>query len=279
MKIYLNGKTVPESEALVPVTDRGFLYGDGVFETMRAYGGEVFMLDRHMERLARSAELIGLQLPMDEGGTVEAIMETLRANFLEDAIIRVSVTRGAGPRGIDPTVNTVPTFVVMAWPFCPYDPGFFKMGVGLIIAQTRRNTSSSLDPAIKSMNFLNNIMAKGEASRAGAFDALMLNADGYVAECSVSNIFFVKDGVIHTPSLASGILAGVTREHVLSLARGAGHPVEEGIYTPAELMEADEVFLTGTSIEVLPVRRVGAAEFSVGPVTRDLMAVYKESTP
>lgn len=279
MKIYLNGKIVPESEALVPVTDRGFLYGDGVFETMRAYGGEIFMLNRHMERLARSAELIGMQLPMDEGGTVEAIMETLRANSLEDAIIRVSVTRGTGPRGIDPTVKTVPTFVIMAWPFSPYDPEFFRMGVELIIAQTRRNTSSSLDPAIKSMNFLNNIMAKGEASRAGAFDALMLNADGYVAECTVSNIFFVKDGVVHTPSLTTGILAGVTREHVLFLARGTRHPVDEGIYTPAELMEADEVFLTGTSIEVLPVRRVAAAEFSVGPITKALMAAYKESTP
>lgn len=279
MKIYLNGDIVPESKALVPVTDRGFLYGDGVFETMRAYGGEIFMLDRHMERLARSAELIGMQLPKAEGGTVEAIMETLRANSLEDAIIRVSVTRGTGPRGIDPTVKTVPTFVVMAWPFSPYDPEYFRSGVELIIARTRRNTSSSLDPAIKSMNFLNNIMAKGEASRAGVFDALMLNADGHVAECTVSNIFFVKDGIVHTPSLDTGILAGVTREHVLFLARGTRHPVGEGIYAPPELLAADEVFLTGTSIEVLPVRRVEAVEFSVGTVTKEMMSAYKQSTP
>jgi len=279
MQIYLNGRIVPEQEALVPVTDRGFLYGDGVFETMRAYGGKVFMLDRHMQRLLRSASTIGLELPEDEEGTVEAIMATLRANALAEAIIRVSVTRGTGPRGIDPTVRTTPTMVVMAWPFNPYDPGFFERGVELVIAKTRRNNPSALDPSVKSMNFLNNIMAKGEASRAGVFDALMLNTDGYLAECTVSNIFFVKDGVIHTPSLASGILAGVTREHVISLARGLGYVVKEGLYLPLDVYAADEAFLTGTSIEVLPVRRVSEAEFSVGPVTGDLMMAYKESTP
>jgi branched-chain amino acid aminotransferase len=279
MKIYLNDRIVPEEEALVPVTDRGFLYGDGVFETMRAYSGVIFMLKRHMERLARSADLIGLGLPRDEDGIISAVMETIGANSLRDAITRVSVTRGAGPRGIDPTVETRPTFVVMAWPFSPYPSEFFERGVELITARTRRNISSSLDPAIKSMNFLNNIMAKGEASRAGAFDALMLNAEGYVAECTVSNIFFVRDGAVHTPSLASGILAGVTRQHVLSLARGLGHGVEEGMYMPEELQSANEVFLTGTSIEVLPVSRLDKAGFPVGPVTRGLMAAYKESTP
>jgi branched-chain amino acid aminotransferase len=279
MQIYLNDMVVSEAEALVPVTDRGFLYGDGIFETMRSYGGEVFMFPEHRARLARSAELIGLSLPKDDEGITEAVMETLKANSLENAIIRVSVTRGIGPRGIDPTVETHPTFVVMVWPFSPYDPEFFEQGVDLIIARTRRNSVLSLDPAIKSMNFLNNILASGEASRAGTFDALMLNPEGYVAECTVSNIFFVSDSVVHTPSLASGILAGVTREHVLSLARGLGHSVKEGLYVPSDLFSADEVFLTGTSIEVLPVRRVEEAEFSVGPVTGSLMAAYRESIP
>lgn len=279
MNIYLNNRIVPEAEALVPVTDRGFLYGDGVFETMRSYSGEIFLLKRHMERLRRSAELIGLMLPKDEAATVEAIRETLRANDLENAIIRVSVTRGTGPRGIDPTVETSPTFVVMAWPFTAYPAEYFERGVELIIAQTRRNSASSLDPGIKSMNFLNNILAKGEASRAGAFDALMLNPEGHVAECTVSNIFFVRDGVVHTPSLASGILAGMTREHVISMARGLGHSLKEGLYAPDELFSAHEVFLTGTSIEVLPVRRVDDADFAVGHVTKGLMAAYRESTP
>jgi len=279
MHIYLNDRVVPEEEALVPVTDRGFLYGDGVYETMRAYRGEVFLLRDHLRRLLRSAGLIGLRLPKDEEGIIEAVVETLRANSLEDAIIRVSVTRGSGPRGIDPTVATSPTFVVMAWPFSPYDPGLFERGAELIIALTRRNSTSSLDPAIKSMNFLNNILAKGEASRAGAFDALMLNPEGYIAECTVSNIFFVKDRVVHTPSIATGILAGVTREQVLSIARGLGLLVKEGLYPPSVLASADEVFLTGTSIEVLPVSRVGEYEFSVGPITKSLMTAYSESTP
>lgn len=279
MHIYLNNRTVPEEEALVPVTDRGFLYGDGVYETMRAYKGEVFLLQEHLNRLMRSAGLIGLGLPKDEQGIIDAVMETLEANSLQDAIIRISVTRGSGPRGIDPTVATSPTFVVMTWPFSPYDPVLFERGVELIIANTRRNSSSSLDPAIKSMNFLNNILAKGEAARAGAFDALMLNPEGHIAECTVSNIFFVRDSTVHTPSIATGILAGVTREQVISIARGEGYMVREGLYLPSELASADEVFLTGTSIEVLPVSRVDVYEFGVGPVTRRLMEAYSESTP
>ena len=277
MYIYLNDKVVPEEDAKVSVMDRGFLYGDGIFESLRVYDGEILMFTGHMQRLERSASLVGIKLPKDSNDILEAVQETLDANDLKDATVRVSVSRGVGPRGIDPTVETTPTLVIMAWPFAHYDNALYQKGVGLIIADTRRNNSAALDPAIKSMNFLNNILAKGEASRAGAFDALMLNADGFVAECSISNIFFVKDNVIHTPSLASGILAGVTREHVMVLARGIGYTVKEGSYLPRELYSADEVFLTNTSMEVMPVSRIDETLFKVGPVTRELMDAYKDS--
>jgi len=280
MKVYLNGRIVPEDEALVPVTDRGFLYGDGVFETMRAYGGEVFMAGRHMQRLQRSASLVGLVPPLDEDGVMEAVWETMEANGLRDATIRVTITRGSGPRGIDPTLEYTPTMVVLVWPFSPYDPGLYAKGVRTIIASTRRTPASSLDTLVKSCNYLNSIMAKAEASRAGAFEAIMLNQDGFLAEGTICNVFFASRGVLRTPSLACGILDGITREHVMALARGLGMEIREGMYRPEELFDgADEVFLTSTSMEVMPVSRVDKAKYKVGPLTRALMDAYRESRP
>lgn len=279
MKIYLNHSIVPESEARVSVTDRGFLYGDGVFETMRAYGGEIFKLSLHIQRLMRSASLVGLDIGRDQAGIIAAIDETLAANELEDALIRVTVSRGTGPRGIDPTLDYTPTFVVMAWPFKPYARELFDKGVRLIIPNTRRMPPSALDPAIKSCNFLNNIMAKGEASRAGAFDALMLNSSGHLAECTISNIFFVQGGVVMTPSLECGILEGITRSHIIGLAKGLGMQVQEGEYTPKDIYGANEVFLSNTSMEVMPVSRVDSAEYEVGEVAGALLRAYAGSRP
>lgn len=279
MYIYLNDKVVPEEEARISVFDRGFLYGDGVYETMRSYGGEIFMAGRHMSRLWRSASLIGLELPMDEDAIQEAAEQTMRANSLIDATLRITVTRGIGPRGIDPTGEFSPTLVIMAWPFAPYDLALFDRGVSLVTAMTRRTPLVSFDISVKSCNFLNNIMAKAEASHAGAFDALMLNTDGFIAECTVSNIFFVSDGELYTPSAASGILGGITREHVISLARGIGLGVNEGLYRMDDLMSADEVFLTSTTMEVMPVSRIDQLTFEVGPNTRELLSAFRDSTP
>ena len=279
MQIYLNGHIVPEAEALVPVTDRGFLYGDGVFETMRSYGGEVFKARRHMQRLQRSASMVSITPPLDERGVMDAVLKTMAANGLEDATIRVTVSRGSGPRGIDPTLEYKPTIVVMAWPFAPYGPALYEGGVGAIIAQTRRTPPSSLSPLIKSCNYMSNIIAKGEAVRAGAFEALMLNQDGLLAEGTICNLFFLRGKTLMTPSIDCGILDGITREHVISLAGGLGIPVKEGTFTPDDLYAADEVFLTSTSMEVMPVSGVDSATYAVGPVTKSLMAAYSESTP
>lgn len=277
--VYLNGRIVPESEAMVPVSDRGLLYGDGVFETMRSYGGELFMAERHMMRLWRSAGLLGIPVPVDEDSMMQAVLDTLEANELLDATVRVTLTRGPGPRGLLPPPEPEPTLVIMAWPFAPYPRELFMTGVETIIAKTRRTPPASLDPRIKSCNYLSNINAKMEAQAANAFEALMLNHEGFLAEGTVCNLFLVRDGQLRTPSLASGILDGITREHVISLARGIGITVVEGMYTPADLYAADEVFLTNTTMEVMPVSRVDDSPFKRGKVTESLMEVYRESIP
>lgn len=279
MQIYFNDKIVPEENAKISVFDRGFLFGDGVYETMRSYDGEIFQGARHMSRLTRSASVIGIQLPMDENAIMEAVHATMQANELTNATIRITVSRGTGPRGIDPTGEFTPTLVIMVWPFAHYTQEQFEGGISLITANTRRTPLSSFDISVKSCNFLNNIMAKAEASRAGVFDALMLNTDGFVAECTVSNIFFISGGELYTPSEASGILGGITREHVISLARGDGLLVNEGLYDMNKLFRADEVFLTSTTMEVMPVSRIDETSFKVGQHTRDLMAAFKDSRP
>lgn len=267
---------MPEGEARVSVMDRGFHYGDSVFDTMRVYSGSPFMLRAHIERLFRSAAAIGINIPLDRSGVSDAVARTLEANSLNDAVVRITVSRGTGPVGIDPTHETIPTFVVIARPFVRYPREMYEKGVALIISSVRRTPPEALDPSVKHGNFLNNIMAKGEASRAGAYDAIMLNTRGEVAECSVSNIFFVRDGVLCTPSLEAGILSGVTREVVIRLAEKEGIEVREGLFRPGDVMASEEIFLTGSTIEVLPVSRVDAAAFSVGPVASLLGKRFRE---
>lgn len=277
MLIYLNGKLVPREEAAVSVFDHGFLYGDGIYETMRAYGGRVFMLDEHLMRLERSASLIGLSLPLGARAIRDAVYETLSANSLMEAYVRVTVSRGPGPLGLDPGLCERPTFVVMAGEFRPYPPEWYEKGVPLVIARTRRNLGEALDPRIKSLNFLNNIQAKREAVAAHACEALMLNHRGHIAECTVSNVFFAGGGKVFTPSVECGILDGITRGHVIGLAEKAGIGVLEGEFTKDDLHAASEVFITNTTMEVMPVGRVDDREFKAGETARTLLRLYRES--
>jgi branched-chain amino acid aminotransferase len=276
MYIFLNDKIIAEHEAVVSVYDHGFLYGDGIYETMRAYDAVVFMFERHMARLNRSASLIRLRLP-EEGYIRNAVYETLDANGLSDAYIRITVSRGKGEIGLDPDLCREPTFVVIAEKFREYPQEFYKQGVRLTIAKTRRNLRDAVDPKIKSLNFLNNILAKIEAKERGSYEALMLNIGGFIAEGTVSNIFFVRDNVLFTPSPEVGILDGITRELIIGLAKGAGMEVDEGRFYPEDLFHSSEVFLTNTTAEVMPVSRVEGVQFEVGDMTRSLHRLYREA--
>jgi branched-chain amino acid aminotransferase len=275
MYIYLNDRLVAESEAVVSVFDHGFLYGDGIYETMRAYGGVVFRLEEHVRRLERSASLIGLELQRDAASIKRAVYETLSANNLREAYIRLTVSRGSGPLGLDPALCEKPTFLVIAGEFREYPGAYYEEGVKLVVAGTRRNLREALDPRIKSLNFLNNILAKIEAKKAGAFEALMLNHRGMLAECTVSNIFFYGDGVLRTPSVGCGILDGITRGVVIGLAGEGGIPVEEGEYKGDEIYGAEEVFITNSTLEAAPVSMVDGRSYRVGDVSTRLRGAYK----
>ena len=275
MYIFLNKTIVPESDAVVSVYDRGFLYGDGIYETMRAYNGVVFMLEKHLERLGRSALLTRLDIP-ETGFITDAVCRTMEANKLSDAYIRVTVSRGKGPIGLDPELCKEPTFVVITEDFREYPGHLYSDGVKLVIAKTRRNLVSAINPRIKSLNFLNNIFAKMEAKEGGAYEAVMLNAEGLIAEGTVSNIFFVKDNVLCTPALDVGVLDGITREMVISLAKKNVIRVSEGKYYPADLFNASEVFFTNTTSEIMPVSQVELIAYRVGEISKSLHMLYKE---
>ncbi len=274
MFIFLDGVIVPESQAVVSVYDHGFLYGDGVYETMRSYGGIVFLVRRHMDRLARSAALIRLKVPEAES-LIEAVDQTLEANKLSDAYIRITLSRGKGPIGLDPGLCERHTLVVIAEPFREYPVACYEKGVQFIIAKTRRNLADAIDPKIKSLNFLNNILAKIEAKERGAYEAVMLNAAGFLTEGTVCNIFFVSKGTLCTPSVETGILDGITRELVIGLARRHGLRVEEGMFYPNDLLGASEVFFTNTTAEVMPVAGIEDVKFEVGEITRTLRRLYR----
>ena len=275
MYIFLNKTIVPESDAVVSVYDRGFLYGDGIYETMRAYNGVVFMLEKHLERLGRSALLTRLDIP-ETGFITDAVCRTMEANKLSDAYIRVTVSRGKGPIGLDPDLCKEPTFVVITEDFREYPGHLYSDGVKLVIAKTRRNLVSAINPRIKSLNFLNNIFAKMEAKEGGAYEAVMLNAEGLIAEGTVSNIFFVKDNVLCTPALDVGVLDGITREMVISLAKKNDIRVSEGKYYPSDLFNATEVFFTNTTSEIMPVSQVELIAYRVGEISKSLHMLYKE---
>lgn len=256
MWIFLNDRFVERREATVSVFDHGFLYGDGVYETLRAYSGRIFMLSRHLARLQRSGHLIGLEIPISEKDWPALLNEAISRNGLTDAYLRITISRGEGEIGLDPSLCRHPTVVIIALPFQPHPRHLFREGVSLTIAHVRRNLPTALPPQIKSLNFLNNILAKQEASQAKAFDALMLNVEGHLTECTTSNVFFVRTGRLCTPSVACGILDGITREVTLLLAREQGIPVEEGVYTAEYLRQAEECFLTNTSMEIMPACQI-----------------------
>ncbi|MCL5022108.1 MAG: branched-chain-amino-acid transaminase [Nitrospirae bacterium] len=275
MYVYLNDRIVPRAEAMVSVFDHGFLYGDGVYETMRTYEGAIFMLDEHLVRLYRSASMIGLGMPLDQDRVKSALYDTLGANSLRNAYVRLTVSRGSGAVGLDPDLCRAPTLVIIAEEMKDYPKAMYEKGIKLIIAVTRRNSREAIDPRIKSLNFLNNILAKIEAKKAGADEAVMLNGSGYVAEGTVSNIFFFRDGVLCTPSVACGILDGITRDTVLDLAVREGLTVEEGEFSRDDLYGASEVFLTNTTMEVMPVSQVDSVRYGAGEIAGLLRRMYR----
>ena len=279
MRIYINGRFYPKEEAKVSVFDHGYLYGDGIYETLRAYGGKVFEIDAHIKRLFQSAEKMEMRLPLDHNGIHKAIHDTLRENNLLDAYVRISVSRGPGDIGLDPALCPEPTMVIIAKQFNYYPEVLYQKGVKVSVVNTRRNHPECLDPAIKSTNFLNNIFAKIEAKRAGAFEGIMLNHSNHVAEGTVSNVFIVKKGSVLTPPLLAGILEGVTRDLVVRLAEKNGITVYEEMFTEVQMWQADEVFITNTTMEVMPVTDVDGHIIdggAPGGITTRLMAAYKE---
>ncbi len=276
MYVYLNNRIVPSKDALVSVFDHGFLYGDGIYETMRVYDGVVFKVDEHLMRLSRSASLIGLTLPLDGDALKIAIYETLMANSLKEAYLRLTVSRGYGPIGLDPDLCKEPTLVIMARDFTPYPASLYNKGISLIIPGTRRNHRKAIDPRIKSLNFLNNILAKIEVKKAGAYEAVMLNSRGRLTEGTISNVFFFREGRLCTPSVNCGILDGITRGLVIELAKNARIDVHEGHFTVEDIYAAEEIFITNTTLEVMPVTRLDNRTYRTGALTRLLRRSYKK---
>jgi branched-chain amino acid aminotransferase len=273
-KVYINGKLYDKADAKISVYDHGLLYGDGVFEGIRIYDGKVFRLREHVERLYESARAIKLEIPMSREQMAEAVTSTVQANLrLNPGYIRLVITRGAGYLGLDPRKASNPQVIIIVESITLYPPELYENGLEIATVSTIRNHPNALNPRIKSLNYLNNILAQIEATEAGCFEALMLNHKGEVAECTGDNIFLVKRGVLRTPPLDAGILGGITRDAVMELARAAGYPAHETALTRHDVYTADECFLTGTAAEVVPVvkcdgRVIGNGK--PGPITRQL---------
>ena len=281
MLVYIDGEYLPKEAAKISVFDHGLLYGDGVFEGIRSYKGRVFKLDEHLQRLYDSAKAIMLKIPISIEEMEEAVLETLRRNQLHDAYIRLVVTRGVGDLGLDPDKCPVPTIVIIADKIALYPPHLYDDGLEIITVSVRRNYAEAISPRIKSLNYLNNILAKIEGKQAGVEEVLMLNAEGYVVECSGDNIFFVKENIIVTPPTHLGILEGVTRNAVIDLAHEVGITVEEKVFTRHDLYTAEECFLTGTAAEVIPVVKIDqriVGNGSPGAVTQKLIEEFHHVT-
>jgi branched-chain amino acid aminotransferase len=276
--IYLNGRFVPEEQATVSVFDHGFLYGDGVFEGIRAYDGRVFRLEDHAQRLFESAQAIMLSIPLSQKEMCEAILETLRKNNLRNAYIRPIVSRGYGDLGLDPNKCPKPTVIIIAIDWGAMYGDLYEVGLTAISVAVRRNSPDSLPPNIKSLNYLNNILAKIEANVKGGNEAIILDSRGLVSEGSGDNIFVIKEGQIFTPHTISN-LKGITRAAVMELAEIKGNPIQEKEMGLFDLYTADEVFVTGTAAEVAPVTKVDGRVIGTGkpgPITKELMAAFKE---
>lgn len=282
MKVYIDGKWVGRKDAKVSVFDHGFLYGDGVFEGIRAYDGHVFRLNQHLKRLYRSANLVSLKIPMPLPKLAAVVRESLRKNNLRDAYIRLLITRGAGDLGLDPRKCPRPGIICITDKLALFPRECYEEGLKAIFAKTKRNLTEALDPSIKSMNYLNNILAKIEAVKAGVPEAIMLNVQGHVSECTGDNVFYIKGKTIVTPPVSAGVLVGITRAAVMEIVRKkTPYRVVEKLFKPKELLSADEVFFTGTAAEVIPVTRIdkkSIASGRPGPITLELMDLFKELT-
>ena len=281
LKVYVDGKLYPKENAKISVFDHGLLYGDGVFEGIRSYNGRVFRLKEHMDRLYNSAKAIWLRIPMSKEGMAKAIESTLKANKLRDSYIRVVVTRGAGTLGLDPNKCPKPSVIIITDTISLYPREFYEKGLAVVTVATLRNHNAALCPRIKSLNYLNNILAKIEGLQAGVVEAIMLNTEGCVAECTGDNIFIVRGGALSTPPVTAGILEGITRNCVIEIARGLDIPVREENMTRYDLFVADECFLTGTAAEVIPVVKIDSRPIGAGkpgPMTLRLLQEFHKLT-
>ncbi|MCR4419578.1 MAG: branched-chain-amino-acid transaminase [Clostridia bacterium] len=279
--VYLNGEFLPVEEARISVFDHGLLYGDGVFEGIRAYNGRVFRLREHLDRLYDSARSIALDIGLSKDEMSEVVLETVRRNRLRDAYVRLVVSRGVGDLGLDPRKCHRPTVFCIAAHIQLYPKELYDKGLELVTVATRRNLPEAINPRIKSLNYLNNILARIEANLVGAGEGLMLNQEGYVTEATGDNIFLVKDGVLITPPPYVGILEGITRNAVMELAARQGIQVREAVFTRYEVYTADECFLTGTAAEIIPVAKVDGraiGEVCPGRITKTLMRAFHELT-
>jgi branched-chain amino acid aminotransferase len=279
MQIYLDGKFVDSSEAKVSVFDHGLLYGDGIFEGIRVYEGNVFRLNEHLERLEYSAKALLLTLPLTRQQFADATCETSRRNNLRNGYIRLVVTRGPGDLGLAPWSCSKPTVFIIASTIQLYPKEYYENGLAIATVPTRRIGPAALPPAIKSLNYVNNILGKIEAKQAGALEAIMLNDQGFVAECTADNIFIVHKGTVFTPAASQGALKGITRETVCDIARAIKVPLQEVDLTRYDIWCADECFLTGTGAEVVPVisldgRVIGTGK--PGPITKQILTEFHQ---
>ncbi|MEK6634990.1 MAG: branched-chain-amino-acid transaminase [Planctomycetota bacterium] len=281
LKIYINGQILPQEDAKISVFDHGLLYGDGVFEGIRAYNGKIFTLEEHLDRLYDSATAISLKIPMTKAELADAIKNTMEANNMKDSYIRLVVTRGVGKLGLDPNKCATPQIIIITDTIELYSKALYEKGLDVVTVTTIRNHFSALDPKIKSLNYLNNILAKIESIQAGAGEALMLNKDGYVAECAGDNIFIYKNKTLLTPPTSAGILVGITRNVVMKLAADMEIKVKEELITRYDLYIAEECFLTGTAAEIIPVVKIDGRTIGTGKpgkITSDLLKRYRDLT-
>ncbi|MDX1944418.1 MAG: branched-chain-amino-acid transaminase [Pirellulaceae bacterium] len=281
LQIYISGQFFSKENAKISVYDHGLLYGDGVFEGMRSYGGKVFRLRQHLDRLWDSARAIWLEIPMTQDDLAKAVNDTLAMNNIKDGYIRLVVTRGAGALGLDPNKCSNPQVIVIADHIQLYPQEMYDEGLSIITASTIRNHPAALSPRIKSLNYLNNIMAKIEGLQAGCVEALMLNAKGEVAECTGDNIFIIRKGVLQTPPIDAGILEGITREAVLELAAELKIPVQQIPLVRHDIFIADECFLTGSAAEIIPVVKLDSRQIGdgqPGPLTKQLKVRFHALT-
>lgn len=280
-KIYIDGKFYSEADAKISVFDHGLLYGDGIFEGIRFYNGRVFRLEEHLERLWDSARSICLEIPMSRPEMEEALLETIRQNDLREGYIRLLVTRGVGNLGLNPAQCLRPSVIIITAQIALYPESVYKSGLTVVTCATRRTNPASLNPAVKSLNYLNNVMARVEANLAGADEALMLNDAGYVSECTADNIFIIKHGQLFTPPIAAGALRGITRSVALEVAAELGIKIHETNITRHDVFVADECFLTGTAAEIIPVIKVDGrliGNGKPGAITARTIARFRELT-